>query len=191
MDRPGAPRLKGVVALLALSLAGGYTASDCWGSRPAVAMQQQPAPAAVRQPRLLANRLELPEVVFKGASDEPITLKRFSGKIVVLSVWATWCAPCIREMPSLDLLVTRVPGVAVIPVNVDAQGLNGAAAFYAKHSLRNLAPYYDSTGRVFGLLNGRGLPTSLIIDREGKVAAIVEGAVEWTSKEMLELLLRV
>lgn len=191
MDRPGTSRLAGIAVLSALTLIGGYATSGCWGEQAAVAALKTGAPASSRQPKLLTSRLDPPDVAFTGTDGEPLALRRFHGKVVVLSLWATWCAPCIREMPSLNQLAARLPGVAVVPVNVDAGGLTAATAFLEKHALENLAPYYDSTGKMLGLLNGRGLPTSLVIDRDGKIAAVVEGAVDWSSPSMLELLLGV
>lgn len=149
------------------------------------------AAVMAKAPGLFETRLAAPALEFANADSEIVTLGRFSGRIVVLSLWAPWCEPCVKEMPSLNRLVTRVPGVAVVAVNVDARGLGGATEFLAKHSLTSLAPYYDPSGKMLGLLNGRGLPTSLIIDPDGRIAARVDGAVDWTSDSMLSLLLRV
>lgn len=191
MDRQSAAGISGAIALVMLVLVVGLGPGRLWDRPMSPTVVEAGSTAHGRTPTLLAKRRELPEVEFGGVNHETVSLKRFSGRVVVLSLWAPWCAPCVKEMPSLDRLVDLVPGIAVVPVNVDAKGLSGAVAFYSKHALTNLAPYYDSSGKMFGLLDGRGLPTSLIIDREGRVAAVVEGAVDWTSDTMLSLLLQI
>ena len=191
MDRIGALRLTalGAVVVLALLAANGLGQSSSEGSPPQ--MSPLGAPMGSAAPVLLAKRQALADVEFVATASESLSIKHFSGRVVVLSVWATWCTPCIREMPSLDELAAKVPEVAVVPVNVDAHGLAGATAFLEKHGLRNLTPYHDASGQLLGQLSGRGLPTTLIIDREGRVAAVVEGAADWAAPQMWEVLRRV
>lgn len=182
----------GAAMLLALAVAAhGYLSIRDETSQLVAPTARQHLVADAQSPVLLDRRVAAPYVEFAGPEGETITLNRFAGKIVVLSLWAPWCAPCVKEMPSLNMLVTLMPGIAVVPVNVDARGLNGASEFLQKHSLTELTPFYDPTGKMLGLLNGRGLPTSMILDRDGKLAAIVEGAADWTSKGMLDLLMRI
>lgn len=191
MDRHGALRLTMSSAAVAVALLAAYVLEQSSGDRLASPTSQPGARAAFTAPVLLPQRQSLPDFEFVAAGNESLSLDRFSGRVVVLSVWATWCAPCIREMPSLDELAIKMPAVAVVPVNVDAKGLAGATAFLDQHGLRNLAPYHDVSGKLLGMLNGRGLPTTLVIDRDGKVAVIVEGAADWTAPRMLEVLRQV
>lgn len=191
MDRPGASGLTAASAAVVLALLAAYGPGLLPSQTSLSTLSQPGARAESTAPVLLARRHALAEVEFAAAGNALMSLRQFSGRVVVLSVWATWCAPCIREMPSLDALATKLPTVAVVPVNVDAKGLDGATAFLDKHGLRNLAPYHDASGRLLGMLNGRGLPTALIIDRDGKVAAIVEGAADWTAPQMLEVLQKI
>ena len=191
MDRHGARRLTMPSAAVAIALLAAFGLGQSSGDRLPSQASRSSARAESATPVLLAPRQALADFELVATGNEPLSLERFSGRVVVLSLWATWCAPCIREMPSLDELAAKTPAVAVVPVNVDAKGLAGAAAFLDQHGLHNLAPYHDASGKLLGMLNGRGLPTTLIIDRDGKVAAIVEGAADWTAPGILEVLRQV
>lgn len=149
------------------------------------------AAAEFTRTRILDPRIEVPDVSFLAAGGERIELKSFAGRVVVLSLWATWCSPCVEEMPTLNRLAGLLPMIAVVPVNLDAHGAAAAARFIERHALLNLSAYHDSQGQLMGLLGARGLPTSLVIDRTGRIAAVVEGAIDWTSTQMLEWLPRV
>lgn len=130
---------------------------------------------------------------------EVIELARFRGRVVLLNFWATWCAPCVREMPSLDRLAAEVAGgdIAVVPVSLDKAGTAAVVSFYREHRLTHLDMYFDTDGRtVYGSgenTNGAqfalyGLPISYVIDGDGCVRGYVTGAVEWDSQEAKALL---
>lgn len=121
-------------------------------------------------------------------------LGRFRGKVVVLNFWATWCAPCVVEMPALDrLAATSDPGqLAVVAVSIDSGGAGVVAPFLAAHHLTHLAVFLDpelrlgsrNLGRIAaGALPLRGLPISYIIDKKGRVAGYLVGAAQWDSPE--------
>ena len=140
---------------------------------------------------LLEHREPAPELSFTGPDGQPITLSRFAGRVVVLNLWATWCAPCVREMPALDRLAVLRPELAVVAVSLDAKGPAVAEQFMRQHRLTNLPVYHEGKGEALRLAGARGLPVSFVLDREGRVATIVEGAIDWTSPYMLELLSKV
>lgn len=185
---------RAALACLIPALAGcdGAGSASARQSASAAARTHAFAAVAAPLPKLLTQRVEAPAVSFAAEGGETITLKRFEGRVVVLSLWARWCLPCMREMPSLDRLAAQMPAVAVVPVSVDAtRGLEGATQFLRQRALTHLAAYHDSDGNMMRLLGAHGLPMSFVIDREGRIAATVEGAVDWTSEPMLALLLGV
>ncbi len=132
----------------------------------------------------------LPEMRFETGGGETLTLADFRGKIVLLNVWATWCGPCRKEMPTLDRLQARFggPDFAVVPLSIDRQGVPAVKKFYEEIGIAHLGLYVDSSGRTGAALGLTGLPTTLLIDREGNEVARLVGPTEWDSPEMVALL---
>lgn len=126
-----------------------------------------------------------PDVAFTDAAGHRLSLADFRGKVVLLNFWATWCGPCVKEMPSLDRLQAKLGGdrFTVVAVSVDRQGLDVVRPFLARTAVQNLTTYLDPHGdsmRTFGI---QGLPTSFIIDRTGHVAGRLEGGANWDTPE--------
>ncbi|MFV0625323.1 TlpA family protein disulfide reductase [Sphingomonas sp. ac-8] len=129
-----------------------------------------------------------PETGFEAPDGTPISLAAFRGKPVLLNLWATWCAPCIKEMPTLDALAARSGAtLAVVAVSQDLQGRAAAAPFLAKHGWTHLAAYADPK---LGLSTGleANLPTTILYDSDGKELWRVMGAMDWTGPEARALL---
>ena len=150
-----------------------------------------PALQAKSQNHLLARRVRAPDAAFVNAGGNAVTLQRFAGQVVVLNLWASWCAPCVREMPSLNALARRAPETAVVAVSMDVQGPQVACEFFRRKGLDHLDVYHDPDGRLMQALGLYGLPASVVIDRDGQVAAMFQGEVDWNGAEMRELLARV
>jgi thiol-disulfide isomerase/thioredoxin len=132
-----------------------------------------------------------PTATFTDAAGKPHTLAEFKGKVVVLNLWATWCAPCVQEMPTLAALDTATKGqpVVVLPVSVDAAGdVANAEAFIAK---RPPLPFYSDPnyGLAFGLKPpAEGLPTTVLIDAAGNVRARVSGGADWSGPDAAKVI---
>lgn len=132
----------------------------------------------------------LPELTFQDDRGRPIRLSGFRGKVLVLNVWATWCAPCREEMPTLDRLQAKLGGAdfEVVALSVDHTGPEVVRNFFRQIGIRNLRLYIDTTPETMDKLNVPGLPVTLLIDRNGRELGRLIGSTEWDSPEMLRLL---
>ncbi|MCR4283437.1 MAG: TlpA family protein disulfide reductase [Bauldia sp.] len=134
------------------------------------------------------------DLVFKAPDGGASGLAAFSGQIVLLNLWATWCVPCRAEMPALDRLQASLGGddFAVVAVNVDVRNEERARAFLEDIGVDNLAFYSDPSLAMFNNLKRRGLafglPTSLLLDGKGCGIGMVEGPAMWDSDEAKALI---
>ena len=134
-----------------------------------------------------------PDLAFKGPDGAPKTLADFRGQTVLLNLWATWCVPCRKEMPSLDRLQTKLggPDFQVVAVNIDTAKLDRPKQFLADTGV-TLPLYTDSTATIFQTLRGRGealgLPTTVIVDRQGCEIGTLAGPAAWDSAEAEQLI---
>ena len=130
-----------------------------------------------------------PEISFSDATGKTLSLADFTGKLVLINLWATWCAPCRHEMPSLERLQNRLGDkIAILAISEDMGGDKAVEPFIAKLGIKGLKTYLDprsAVGRAFGV---DGLPTSFLIDRRGRVVGRVEGEAEWDSPKMLAVI---
>ena len=139
-----------------------------------------------------ATKSDMPGLKFQDAQGRERTLADFRGKVVLLNVWATWCAPCREEMPALDRLQAQLGGPAfqVVAVSVDQQGRDVAQRFFKEIGVKSLDFYIDPSARAAFQLDAKGLPVSILIDRQGRQVGRKLGAVAWDSGEVVEDLRR-
>ena len=135
---------------------------------------------------------DLPEIHFADDQGHQLTLGDFRGRVVLLNVWATWCVPCRKEMPRLDRLQARLGGkdFLVIALSIDRDGVAPVKRFYQELKLEKLAIYVDPSGKGSRTLVIPGVPTTLLIDRQGREAARKMGPAEWDGAEMVSLVER-
>lgn len=128
---------------------------------------------------------ELPAAPFVDAEGREVTLADWKGKVVLLNLWATWCAPCRKEMPGLDRLQTELGSdkFEVVAVSVDRTGIEGARKFLDQISVRRLAVLSDPSARMATTLKAIGLPTTLLINAEGQEVGRLVGPAEWDTPE--------
>ena len=134
---------------------------------------------------------EAPATPYETANGGTGTLADFRGKAVVLNFWATWCPPCLRELPSLDRLAERHAGerLAVVTMAMDRASEERIREFYAEHGLGNLGIYRDPAMKLARSMKLFGLPTTLLIDHRGWVVAQLVGEAQWDSEEALAVIL--
>src|ERR1700680_2506919 len=130
-----------------------------------------------------------PETGFTDADGKSANFADFKGKPVVVNLWATWCQPCLKEMPSLDRLQSALDDkLAVAAVSEDRGGAERVGPFVVAMGLQKLKIYLDPKSDVGHAFNVLGLPTSIVIDAQGRVVGRVEGAAEWDSAAMMAVL---
>jgi thiol-disulfide isomerase/thioredoxin len=132
----------------------------------------------------------LPEVKFKDADGKERTMADWRGKVVVLNLWATWCLPCRKEMPSLDRLQKALGSdkFEVVAVSVDRKGAVASKKFLDETNVQRLALYVDATARLSSDLRAVGLPATLLIDTEGREVGRLLGPAEWDSADAQRLI---
>ena len=130
---------------------------------------------------------ELPELRFLNRKDREITLKAFKGTVVLLNIWATWCAPCREEMPALDRLQAQLggPDFEVIALSIDRGRSTEIEKFYAELELDSLKRYHAPPGGASFKLEVPGIPATILIDREGRGLGYRIGPAEWDSPEIV------
>lgn len=130
---------------------------------------------------------ELPEVVFYDEANRPVKLDKWRGKVVVLNIWATWCPPCVKEMPTLDRLQQRIGGdfFQVVVLSVDEGGIEVVRNFFEQTQIQSLDMYLDPNFKAAQGLKALGLPTTILIDVEGREIGRLVGDAEWDTPEMI------
>lgn len=155
------------------------------GSVIAPAASADPPPfTGERRPFVFAEpRTEVPALAFTDADGNPVSLADFRGKVVLLNVWATWCPPCVKEMPSLDRLQAALggDGFQVVALSLDRGGKAQVEPFYMEKDLDHLAIYLDPKMTAMKALKLQGLPTTLLIDADGREIGRLPGEAEWDS----------
>jgi thiol-disulfide isomerase/thioredoxin len=142
---------------------------------------------------LRATPAPLAPVEFQDDAGRKITLDRFHGRFVLLNFWATWCPPCKAEMPSLNSLASHFPAtdLSVVPVSVDEAGVAAVRRYYAEFHLDRLPLYVDPSMDAMHGVAAIGIPTTLLLDRDGREIGRLVGAAQWDSPAIVEGLAKV
>ncbi len=129
---------------------------------------------------------EMPEVRFVTQDGTRKTLDGFRGKVIVLNIWATWCPPCIKEMPTLDALQADLGSAKfeVVALSIDTGGVPAVRRFFDKVGIKHLTIHVDQTMLSFTNLRIVGLPTTLIVDGDGRELARLIGPATWNDPDM-------
>ncbi len=129
----------------------------------------------------------LPDIQFADGDGRLRQLSDFRGKALLLNVWATWCPPCREEMLTLDRLQAKLgrQDFEVMALSIDRAGMAAVTRFYDETGVKHLSKYIDSSGKAARELAAFGLPTTLLIDREGREVGRLIGPAEWDSPQMV------
>jgi thiol-disulfide isomerase/thioredoxin len=151
--------------------------------RPALASPTGPAiPPALSALRPDATPKPVPPATFLDAQGKPKTLSAFRGQVVILNTWATWCAPCVAELPAVGKLSAALGSgkVTVVAVNAGRDDAAATAAFLKTHGAANLAVYRDPGLSLLMAFGSQGLPFSVVIDAKGREIARASGPMKWS-----------
>ncbi len=144
--------------------------------------------------KILRQPQSLSELQFKGKDGAGVKISNWRGRVVLLNLWATWCAPCRREMPALDRLQRDIGGndFEVVPVSLDRGEAVKPTAFYKKNNITNLRIFVDSSTKIFETLKESklvfGLPTTILVGRDGCAIGTFRAAAEWDSEDAKQLI---
>jgi thiol-disulfide isomerase/thioredoxin len=173
---------------------GNAQASSCAAARP-VADRIRPLVTGEIAGVLVAEKQQmLPNLTFQAPDGKMMTLADMRGRMLLVNLWATWCAPCRKEMPALDKLQAELGGAdfEVVTINIDQRNLDRPKTFLAEVGVTRLAYYADPSAKVFQQLRAVdravGMPTTLLIDANGCELAYLAGPAEWSSPEAMKLI---
>jgi len=151
------------------------------GTRPPAGGEGYTVPAAAPSFTSANQRKAVADFSFADGAGAPRSISAYRGKVVLVNFWATWCGPCIKEMPALASLQTKMAGLPfeVLALSQDRGGAAVVKSFYDQQKITNLKVYLDQGGRAGSSLGLRGLPTSVLVDASGREVMRLEGTANW------------
>jgi thiol-disulfide isomerase/thioredoxin len=129
-------------------------------------------------------------VFFLDKNDKKINIKEFNGNLLLLNFWAPWCAPCKEEMPSLDRLQnnSELNNIKIFAINISKESLKKINDFFQELNIEHLEPYFDAPITLAKTLTLRGVPTSILFNKEGKEFSRIIGSIDFDNLEFIEWL---
>ena len=129
-------------------------------------------------------------VIFRDINDNNVNLKDYANKLIIINFWATWCAPCREEMPSLDLLQSdkRLNNLKIFPINVGKENIIKSKNFFNELNIKNLDIYFDPTVNLANKFSLRGLPTTILINKKGQEFARIIGYIDFGNDRFINWL---
>jgi len=129
-------------------------------------------------------------LTFLDAKNRKLNLDDYQGNLIILNFWATWCAPCKEEMPSLDFLLNnnKLNNLKIFPINVGKDSIEKSVAFFKDLNIKNLEIFFDSPSTLAKKLSLRGIPTSIILNKDGEEFARIIGSINFEDKRFINWL---
>ena len=126
-------------------------------------------------------------VIFLNKKDQKININEYKGNLLILNFWATWCEPCKEEMPSLDKLKVnpQLNKIKIFAVNIGKENIDKVSQFFIDLNIKNFEPYFDPPTTLAKIFALRGIPTSIIINKDGKEFARVIGSINFEDKNFI------
>ena len=139
---------------------------------------------------LIKNPKFYEDIIFMDINQKNINLVDFKGKLIILNFWATWCAPCKEEMPSLDDLQsnTKLNNLKIFPINIGQEDVRKSEYFFKELDIKNLEIYFDAPITLAKKFSLRGVPTTIIFNKEGKEFARIIGSIDFKDEEFINWL---
>ena len=139
---------------------------------------------------LIKNPKSYEDVVFMDIKQKKVNLDDFKGKLIILNFWATWCAPCKEEMPSLDdlQLNSNLNNLKIFPINIGQEDISKSEFFFKELNIKNLDIYIDAPVTLAKKLSLRGVPTTILFNKQGKEFARIIGSIDFNDKEFINWL---
>ena len=130
------------------------------------------------------------EVVFKDSNDYDVNLDDFKGKLLILNFWATWCAPCREEMPSLDGLQSNsnFDNLKIFPINISQENFSKSDSFFKELGIQNLEIYFDAPITLAKKFSLRGVPTTILFNKKGEEFGRIIGSIDFNNLEFINWL---
>ena len=139
---------------------------------------------------LIKNPKLYEDVTFMDINQKSVNLDDFKGKLIIINFWATWCAPCKEEMPSLDNLQsnTKFNNLKIFPINIGQEDISKSESFFKELNIKNLDIYIDAPVTLAKKLSLRGVPTTILFNKQGKEFARIIGSIDFNDKEFINWL---
>ena len=129
-------------------------------------------------------------VIFLDRKDKKINIKNFAGNLLILNFWATWCEPCKKEMPSLDRLQAnpKLNNLRIFAINISKENLKKVNKFFKDLDIKNFEPYFDAPTTLAKTFSLRGVPTSILFNKDGKEFARIIGSIDFNNVKFIDWL---
>ena len=139
---------------------------------------------------LIKNPKKYENIIFKDINQKNVNLDDFKGKLIILNFWATWCAPCKEEMPSLDVLQSNsnFSNLKIFPINIDKEDKSKSELFFKELNIKNLDIYFDAPITLAKKFSLRGIPTTILFNKQGKEFARIMGSIDFNNEEFVNWL---
>ena len=139
---------------------------------------------------LIKNPKIYEDIIFKDINQKNVDLNDFKGKLIILNFWATWCVPCKEEMPSLDDLQsnTKLSNLKIFPINIGQEDVSKSEFFFKSLNIKNLEIYIDAPITLAKKFSLRGVPTTILFNKEGNEFARIMGSIDFNNEEFINWL---
>ena len=179
-----------VIAALLLSSLFSLLAGGVAHAYPGMQQATKPMESTVDLINVLPKTFPIEPVAFNDVDGKAIDFSQFKGKIIMVNMWATWCPPCVRELPAIERLATKFKAedFVLLPISIDAEGKQQVQPFLSSLGMPNFNSYYDqsqSLGDVFPLDT---IPATFILDQQGQLIAFVRSYVDWDDAKAVSLI---
>ena len=172
-----------------IAAASGLALAGAWGNVSAAQAEDSALPDAVDAMTKIMPTAP-PHLVFSNTKGEQLSLANYTGHALVVNLWATWCGPCIAEIPSFAALAPQVKpsGVLVLPISIDLTGASVVRPFYAAHGIQDLPILLDPNGDNMQVLDTNSIPLTIILNAAGQLVARLNGAANWNTPRTIAFL---